>query len=229
MHHILSNNSAGAWSSHHAATTTHQSQRHGYDEGIGAVIHLVVRHRCSDRTYRTALWSVRGKRTTTDQSETSTMVVFTGAVVTCTSRLRWAYREHDDSRGSGLVLKMDFCDGYSLLDIECDSRAISNYIRSAWTAETIITDNPAWANIAEFRLVMSKNWIQHITSPAYHPSSNGLAERAVQFVKRGLTKTTDWSIEIMLARYMVTYRVTPQSTTGISPCNRLKGRPLRIS
>ena len=74
---------------------------------------------------------------------------------------------------------------------------------------------------------MSKNCIQHITSTAYHPSSNGLAERAVQLVKRGLTEMKDGSIETRLARYMLTYRVTPLSTTGISPCKLLKGRQLR--
>ncbi len=51
--------------------------------------------------------------------------------------------------------------------------------------ETIVTDNATCFTSAEFRLFMSKNCIQPITSPAYHPSSNGLAERAVQLVKRG--------------------------------------------
>ena len=37
----------------------------------------------------------------------------------------------------------------------------------------------------------------------------------------------DGSIETRLARYLLTYRVTPHSTTGISPCKLLKGRQLR--
>ena len=54
--------------------------------------------------------------------------------------------------------------------------------------ETIVTDNVACFTSAEFRLFMSQNCIHHITSPASHPSSNGLAERAVQLVKRELPK-----------------------------------------
>ena len=60
--------------------------------------------------------------------------------------------------------------------------------------ETIVTDNATCFTSAEFGLFIAKNGIQHITSPAYHPSSNGLAERAVQLVKRGLTQMKDGSI-----------------------------------
>ena len=90
--------------------------------------------------------------------------------------------------------------------------------------ETIVTDNATCFTSAEFGLFMANNGIQHITSPAYHPSSNGLTEWAVQLVKRGLTQMKDGSIEAMLARYLLTYRVTPHSTIGISPCKLLKRR-----
>ena len=68
-------------------------------------------------------------------------------------------------------------------------------------SETIVTDNAICFTSAEFRLFV-ENCIQHITSPAYHPFSNGLAERVVQFVKRGLDKMKDGSIETSLARYL---------------------------
>ena len=93
--------------------------------------------------------------------------------------------------------------------------------------ETIVTDNGTCFTSAEFTQFMRQNGIQHITSPAYHPSSNGLAERAVQLVKRGLTKMTDGSMQTRLARYLLTYRVTPHGTTGSSPSMLLKGRQLR--
>ena len=93
--------------------------------------------------------------------------------------------------------------------------------------ETIVTDNGTCFTSAEFTQSMRQNGIQHITSPAYHPSSNGLAERAVQLVKRGLTKMTDGSMQTRLARYLLTYRVTPHGTTGSSPSMLLKGRQLR--
>ena len=59
----------------------------------------------------------------------------------------------------------------------------------------------------------------HIQRAAYHPSSNGLAETAV--VKAGLKKMRDGSMETRLARYLLTYRVTPHSTTGVAPLELL--------
>ena len=61
--------------------------------------------------------------------------------------------------------------------------------------ETIVSDNVTCFTSAEFKQFVTRNNIQHITSPAYHPSSNGLAERAVQLVKRGLAKLKDGSME----------------------------------
>ena len=58
----------------------------------------------------------------------------------------------------------------------------------------------------------------------YHPASNGLAERAVQVVKRGLKKITAGSISSRLAKVLLTYRIQPQGTTGISPAKLLLGR-----
>ena len=45
--------------------------------------------------------------------------------------------------------------------------------------ETIVTDIGTCFTSAEFQQFVERNNIQHITSPAYRPSSNGLAERAV--------------------------------------------------
>ena len=48
--------------------------------------------------------------------------------------------------------------------------------------ETICSDNAAYFVSNEFELFLKLNGIRHPTSSAYHPSSNGLAERAVQVV-----------------------------------------------
>ena len=50
----------------------------------------------------------------------------------------------------------------------------------------------------------------HTKTPAYHPSSNGMAKRAVQVVKAGLKKMRDSSMETRLGRYLLTYRVAPE-------------------
>ena len=68
---------------------------------------------------------------------------------------------------------------------------------------------------------MQRNGIHHLTSAPYHPSSNGLTERAVQTVKMGVKKLKG-PLELRLARFLFKYRVTPQATTEL-----LIGRRLR--
>ena len=77
---------------------------------------------------------------------------------------------------------------------------------------------------AEFEQFLRSNGIKHTTSAPYHPASNGLAERAVQTVKRGLKKVKDGTMSTRLAKVLLTYRVTPQSTTGQAPAELLLGR-----
>jgi hypothetical protein len=70
------------------------------------------------------------------------------------------------------------------------------------------------------------NGIRHIRVAPYHPASNGLAERAVRTVKEALKKSSEGSLEKRLARFLLTYRVTPHATTGVPPCQLLMGRQL---
>ena len=67
----------------------------------------------------------------------------------------------------------------------------------------------------------------HVTSAPYHPASNGLAERAVQIIKRGLRKVTGGDIYTRLAKVLLNYRISPQGTTGVAPTELLLGRKLR--
>ena len=62
---------------------------------------------------------------------------------------------------------------------------------------------------------MAKNGIKHLASAPYHPTSNGLAERAVQTVKGALRKeASETSLERQLTQFLFRYRLTPHSTTG---------------
>ena len=82
----------------------------------------------------------------------------------------------------------------------------------------LVTDNgPAFISF-EFKTFMDINGIVHIRSAPYHPSTNGLAERAVQTLKDGLRCIKDGTIETRLARFLSKYRLTPHSTTGLKCC-----------
>ena len=83
--------------------------------------------------------------------------------------------------------------------------------------ETIVSDNGSFLVSEEFQQFLKVHGIKQITSAPYHPSSNGLAERAVQIVKKGLKKTTEGSIKSRIAKILFAYRNTPHCTTGNSP------------
>ena len=54
--------------------------------------------------------------------------------------------------------------------------------------DIIATDNGSCFVSSEFEDFLTTNGIIHWKSSPYHPSSNGLAEKAVQIVKNGLKK-----------------------------------------
>ena len=93
--------------------------------------------------------------------------------------------------------------------------------------ETVVTDYGTGFVSQEFESFLVANGIKHVTSAPYHPASNGLAERAVQVVKRGLKKITTGRINSRLAKLLLTYRLQPQGTTGVSPAELLLGRKPR--
>ena len=56
--------------------------------------------------------------------------------------------------------------------------------------EIIVSDNATCFTSTEFQTFLKRNRICHITSAPYHPTTNGLAERAVQTLQGGLTEDT---------------------------------------
>lgn len=89
--------------------------------------------------------------------------------------------------------------------------------------EVLVSDNGPTFTSTEFEEFTKCNGIKHLTTATYHPSSNGLAERAVQTVKDGLKKMTG-PLEVRIPRFLLKYRVTPQATTGIAQAELLMGR-----
>ena len=96
--------------------------------------------------------------------------------------------------------------------------------------EVIVSDNGTPFTSTEFSQFVTKNGICHVKKSPYHPSSNGLAERAVKTFKEGMRKSGNSdreSIECRLVRMLFHYRITPHSTTGVLPSELLLGRRIR--
>ena len=90
---------------------------------------------------------------------------------------------------------------------------------------TIVSDNGSCFTSEEFQHFCRVNGIKHVTSSPYHPSSNGLAERAVQTLKGGLKKSRG-DLEDRLYQFLARYRVTPQATIGQAPADLvMKSKP----
>ena len=90
--------------------------------------------------------------------------------------------------------------------------------------EVLVTDNGTVFCSAEFNQFTNYNGIHHIKTAPYHPSSNGLAERAVQTFKMGIKKQTSGTIKTKISRFLFQYRITPHTTTGVSPAQLLLSR-----
>ena len=93
--------------------------------------------------------------------------------------------------------------------------------------ESIVSDNGPQFVAREFQNFCKANGIQQVRVAPYHPSSNGLAERAVRIFKEGLKKQSTGSLSDRVARVLFEYRRTPHTTTGLSPAELMFGRPLR--
>jgi len=93
--------------------------------------------------------------------------------------------------------------------------------------QKIVTDNGSSFTSSTFKGFMERNGIKHICSAPYHPSTNGLAERAVQTFKRSLAQIEGTSIKEKLNKFLFKYRITPHTVTGVAPAELLMGRRLR--
>ncbi|XP_013403532.1 uncharacterized protein K02A2.6-like [Lingula anatina] len=108
---------------------------------------------------------------------------------------------------------------------------LRSWFARAGLPEIIVSDNGPQLTSGEFRKFCEMNGINHKLIPPYHASTNGAAERSVQVVKQGLTKqmleNREGSRSLRLSQLMMLYRITPQSTSGVSPSDLFMKRQIR--
>ena len=90
----------------------------------------------------------------------------------------------------------------------------------------VVSDNGPQFTSVEFAEFMAKNGIRHTTVSPYHPASNGQVEHSVRTVNEGFEKTEGDSIQSRLSRFLLRYRITLHSTTGVPPAQLLIKRHL---
>ena len=71
---------------------------------------------------------------------------------------------------------------------------------------------------SEFETFLKANGICHIKTSPYHPSSNELAEWAIQIIKEELKRNQEGTC---CSRTRATHKVILHATTGMTPCELL--------
>uniref|UniRef100_A0A1I7V4V8 RNA-directed DNA polymerase n=1 Tax=Caenorhabditis tropicalis TaxID=1561998 RepID=A0A1I7V4V8_9PELO len=96
--------------------------------------------------------------------------------------------------------------------------------------ETLVSDNGTQFVSKEFAAMCQESGIVHMRSPAFHPQSNGQAERFVDTLKRGLKKLKgEGSVNSeVLSQFLLHYRSSPSNALGgLTPAEVHLGRKLR--
>jgi ribosomal protein S17 len=98
--------------------------------------------------------------------------------------------------------------------------------------EEVVSDNGPQFSSHEFANFMENNGIRHTLVAPYHPASNGAAERTVRLIKESLAKQViagdkTRSLKHRLASFLLRYRTTPHSVTGVSPAELMTKRQFR--
>ena len=123
---------------------------------------------------------------------------------------------------------VDYYSGFVELDllIHTTAKQVIKHCKSQFSRhgipDVLISDNGPQFSSHEFQQFIKQYQIDHRTSSPYHPQSNGMAEKAVQTIKRLMKKAAHDGNDHYLA--LLEYRNTPWSDTLGSPAQRLMGR-----
>jgi hypothetical protein len=108
------------------------------------------------------------------------------------------------------------------------SRVFRQHVLGVYGAPAEVLTDQGTEFRDEFHALCVASFIDHRTTSAYHPQANGLAERAVQSVKRALGKLAhrtpkDWDIK--LPYVVLGYNCSMHKSTGVTPYQLLHAVP----
>uniref|UniRef100_A0A914QXN5 RNA-directed DNA polymerase n=1 Tax=Panagrolaimus davidi TaxID=227884 RepID=A0A914QXN5_9BILA len=92
------------------------------------------------------------------------------------------------------------------------------YCADNGTPQLVVTDNGSQFTSIVFQDFCKASGINHITSPVYHPQSNGQAEKIVQvyknFIKKkALADPENFDLDVATTQFLFSYRTTPNTAT----------------
>ncbi|KAG7313082.1 hypothetical protein JYU34_000165 [Plutella xylostella] len=98
--------------------------------------------------------------------------------------------------------------------------------------KVLVSDNDVKIKSAQFSHFCTVSGIRHVTSPIYHPASNGQAENSVRTCKKMLKcilhdDVSQTELNEKFLGYLFQYRNTTHCSTGVSPAMLMLGRELR--
>ena len=106
---------------------------------------------------------------------------------------------------------------------------LRQYFATYGLPEQVVSDNGPQFTSSEFRIFLKSNGVKHIRCVPYHPSSNGVVERFIQTFKKALRAGGMQAVTVhqRLMNFLLVYRTTPHTTTGMAPCVLFLNRDLR--
>lgn len=96
----------------------------------------------------------------------------------------------------------------------------------------LVSDNATGFTSAVFKTFCEENGIVHKTIAAFHPQSNGQAEKFVDTFKRALKKMEgEGKVGEIVSKFLQIYRITPNRSSqhGKSPSEAMFGRKIRTN
>ncbi|XP_054257498.1 uncharacterized protein K02A2.6-like [Macrosteles quadrilineatus] len=144
-------------------------------------------------------------------------------------RVHIDFAEDTNSRQQMLVLVDSFSKWIEVFVMKSTSslktiERLRSLFASYGLPDTLVSDNGPSFTSFEFKEFLKKNGVRFVLSPPYHPASNGAAERCVQEVKKNLLRqvlseggTGSLTLQHKLDNFLMTYRNTPNTVTGLTP------------